>query len=101
MSIWNTNLPHLNPDENKPTVTKPPLAQLDYYQTFDRAGNKAHCDPVNMLGVTLGGFKSSTKLDSGILVDRLHPVKKQCFDLLSWAIDNSGGGIQVVYYNDF
>jgi hypothetical protein len=99
MSIWNTALPFLDPDSNKPAVIKPPLAQLDYYQTYDRAGNKAHCEPINVSGALVGGFAESYKLDSGILVDRIHPVKKECFDLLSWAIDNSGGGVQVLFYS--
>jgi hypothetical protein len=98
MSIWDTLLPYLNPDNNKPVVIKPPLAQLDYYQTYDRAGNKAHCDPVIISGVMVGGFKQFPALDSGILVDRLHPVAKQHFDLLNWAADNSGGGVQAIYY---
>jgi hypothetical protein len=97
MSIWDTTLPHLNPDPNKPNTIKEPLAQLDYYQTYDRAGNKIHCDPILFSGVLIGGFKESHNLDSGILVDRIHPVKKQCFDLLAWAIENSGGGVQLIY----
>jgi hypothetical protein len=95
MSIWNTNLPHLNPDETKPII-KPALAQVDYYQTYDRAGNKMHCDPIPFDGLLVGGFSESYNLDSALLVDRLHPVRKECFDLLSWAISNSGGGIQII-----
>jgi hypothetical protein len=98
MSIWDTTLPHLNPDLNKPPTIKPPLAQLDYYQTYDRAGNKAHCEPFTEKGVLIGGFQSSPALDSAILVDRLHPYKKTNFDLLTWAVNNSGGGDQIVYY---
>jgi hypothetical protein len=96
MNIWDTALPHLNPDINKPVIIKPPLAQLDYYQTYDRAGNKIHCDPVPIDGVLVGGFVESYNLDSAVLVDRLHPIKKECFDLLSWAVGNSGGGIQII-----
>jgi hypothetical protein len=95
MSIWDTQLPYLVIDANKPEI-KPPLAQVDYYQTYDRAGNKMYCDPVQSDGLLVGGFSESYNLDSAILVDRLHPVKKECFDLLSWAISNSGGGIQIV-----
>ena len=97
MSIWDTTLPYLNPDPHKPTTIVPPLAQLDYYQTYDRAGNKSHCDPTTIGGVTVGGFVESYNLDSGILVDRIHPTMKVYFDLLTWAISNSGGGIQVIY----
>jgi hypothetical protein len=96
MSIWDTQLPHLNPDVNKSAIVKPPLAQLDYYQTYDRAGNKTHCDPITIDGVLVGGFTESHNLDSAVLVDRIHPIKKQCFDLLTWAVNNSGGGIQVI-----
>jgi hypothetical protein len=96
MSIWDTILPHLDPDDNKPTELKQPLAQLDYYQTFDRAGNKAHCDPITVNGVLVGGFEQSTKLTSAVLIDRIHPVKKECFDLLMWAVNNSGGGVQII-----
>jgi hypothetical protein len=98
MSIWDTNLAHLQPDHNKPEIIKPPLAQVDYYQTFDRAGNKIHCDPTNFNDVVIGGFRQSTGLDSPILVDRIHPQKKDCFDLLTWAADNSGGGVQIISY---
>jgi hypothetical protein len=97
MSIFDTALPY--PDDDKPTTFKPPLAQVDYYQTYDRAGNKIHCDPVNMFGVSLGGFPASNGLDNAILVDRIHPEQKNHFDLLSWAADNSGGGIQTIYYD--
>lgn len=97
MAIFDTVLPHLDPDENKPSVIKAPLAQLDYYQTYDRAGNKLACEPIAVNGVLVGGVAESKALSSAILVDRIHPVKKECFDLLSWAADNSGGGSQVIY----
>jgi hypothetical protein len=96
MNIWDTKLPHLSPDPNKPIILKPPLAQLDYYQTFDRAGNKSHCDPITVAGALVGGFPRSIDLTSGVLVDRIHPIKKECFDLLTWAADNSGGGVQII-----
>lgn len=98
MNIWDNTLPHLTPDSNKPAIIKPPLAQVDYYQTYDRAGNKIHCDPITVNSVLVGGFTESAYLSSAVLVDRIHPVEKQCFDLLAWAIDNSGGGIQAIYY---
>jgi hypothetical protein len=96
MSIWDTTLLHLNPDPNKPVI-KPALAQVDYYQTFDRAGNKSHCEPITLNGGLVGGFEESYDLNSAVLVDRIHPIQKQCFDLLTWAIENSGeGGIQII-----
>jgi hypothetical protein len=99
MSIFDTSLPHLDPDPHKPLIIKPPLAQLDYYQTFDRAGNKVFAEPASISGLLVGGFQSSTNLDSGILIDRIHPLEKECFDLLNWAINNSnGGGVQIIYY---
>lgn len=78
-------------------VLKPALSQLDYYQTYDRAGNKNHCNPITINGTLVGGFVSSTKLSTAVLVDRLHPVQKNHFDLLEWACNNSGGGVQIIF----
>jgi hypothetical protein len=97
MSIWDTTLPHQNPDRFKPVIIKPGLAQLDYYQTYDRAGNKSYCDPITLSGVIVGGFVESYNLDSGVLVDRMHPANRNHFDLLTWAINNSGGGEQIIH----